>query len=91
MRCFFVEKRVATHKLRVEGLDTFWFVAQEDGYALHPERDIAKARPGYNAPKLWAALSSLFDLRLVDRNADGGYLSTNDGERLLQRALATET
>jgi hypothetical protein len=65
--------RVATNKLRTEGLDTFWFHAQETGYELHPDREVRRARPGYNAPKLWAATSSLLDLGLLRRTQTNIY------------------
>lgn len=83
--------RVATNKLRTEGLDTFWFLAQEHGYMLHPEREVAKARPGYNAPKIWAALSALYDLRLVMRNRESVYTRSSDGDRMVQRVLEVES
>jgi hypothetical protein len=83
--------RVSSHKLRTEGIDTFWFYAEEDGYSVHPERQVERAGPGYNAPKLRAATSSLFDLGLLSRTRDGAYACTKDGQRMLNTVLQMES
>jgi hypothetical protein len=83
--------RVASHKLRIEGIDTFWFYAEEDGYRVHPERNIERAKPGYNAPKIRAATSSLYDLGLLKRRADGAFLCGAEGERMLKTVLQMES
>jgi hypothetical protein len=82
---------VAANKLRREGINTFWFSAEEDGYTVQPSRDVLRAKPGYNAPKLRAALSCLSDLRLVKRRDDGGHQISRDGERLLKAVLTRES
>src|SRR5688572_10327312 len=81
--------RVATNKLRTEGLDTFWFHAQETGYELHPDREVRRARPGYNAPKLWAATSSLVDLGLLRRTQTNTFRCSAEGTRLLQKIASS--
>ena len=83
--------RVSSHKLRTEGIDTFWFYADEDGYSVHPERQVERARPRYNAPKLRAATSSLYDLGLLSRTRDGAYVCTKDGQRMLNAVLQMES
>jgi hypothetical protein len=81
--------RVATNKLRAEGLDTFWFHAQETGYELHPDREVRRAQPGYNAPKLWAATSSLLDLGLLRRTRKNTFGCSPEGTRLLQKIASS--
>lgn len=80
--------RVSLHKLHVEGLDTFWVRAGEDGYEIHPKRDVGDAWPKYNGYKIGAALSCLEDLALVGRNSNGEYHCTDDGKRLRDRVIA---
>jgi hypothetical protein len=79
--------RVAAQKLAYEGIDTFWFCASEDGYRLHPERDISKSAPSYSGPKLWAARICLHDLNLIEIRRDSSSRCTREGRAALERVL----
>jgi hypothetical protein len=81
--------RVAAQKLAYEGIDTFWFCASEDGYRLHPERDISKSAPSYSGPKLWAARICLHDLNLIEIRRDSSSRCTREGRAVLERVLQT--
>lgn len=80
--------RVSADKLRREAINTFWFYAEEGGYRVQHDREVHRAKPGYNAPKLKAALSSLIDLGLIKRNEAGQYSCTRDGEKTLEAVLS---
>lgn len=83
--------RVSSHKLRTEGIDTFWFYSDEEGYRVHPERDVGRAKPGYNASKIGAATSALYDLGLLKRDRNDVYACTKDGLEMLKTVLRMES
>ncbi len=83
--------RVAAHKLASEGIDTFWFYASEEGYRVHPDRDVTESKPSYSGPKLWAARECLHDLNLIEVRGDSSCRCTREGRATLEKVLKLAT